>query len=96
MAGSRLQNCGAAVCRLFENMKTLSLKITFLDFCEFMCGRGGLMRFGELIFHFHYGGLGDGTQVVRLGGKCLYPLGRLSGPYMYFSSPFDKNTAFVV
>ena len=36
--------------------------------------------FWELVLTFHHVGLGDQTQAVRLGGKCLYPLTHLEGP----------------
>lgn len=34
----------------------------------------------ELVLSFHYMGSGDQTQVIRLGGKPLYPLSRFAGP----------------
>lgn len=32
----------------------------------------------DSVLSFHHVGLGDQTQVVRFGGKCLYPLEHLT------------------
>lgn len=33
----------------------------------------------ELATYFHYVGFQGGTQVIRLDGRCLYPMGHLAG-----------------
>lgn len=45
--------------------------------CAHMCKSED--NFPELFLCFHHVGSGVQTQVVRLGSKCLYPLGHLSG-----------------
>lgn len=36
----------------------------------------------SVVFYLHYVISRNGTQVIRFGGKCLHPIGHLSGPHL--------------